>query len=202
MERHIQITFVILLALGIAACAPVTPATPTSDPRSTEGYYPLTILTGIAEIDSVLGAVASGDDRKLRSIIRFTDAKCTRAEGLGGPPKCRVGESEGMTVEVLPFLGSEGSFLHKEEIENWQGIDVTGLYAIYEVSSDVLVEEYYPAGKYAIMFIGKEGQPPVVLRIGDGRIVRVDHLFDSSPDALQATLEREAARVILPPLSQ
>lgn len=202
MKRHIQITFVILLALGIAACSPMTPATPISDSTPSEGYYPLTTQTSIAEIDSVLSAVASGDDRELRSVIQFTDAKCTRAEGLGGPPKCRVGESEGTTVEVLPFLGSEGSFLHKEEIENWQGIDVTGLYAIYEVSSDVLVEEYYPVGKYAIMFIGKEGQTPVVLRIGDGRVVRVDYLFDSSPDALQATLEREAAKVILPPLSQ
>lgn len=140
--------------------------------------------------------------KELRSLIQFTSAQCTQAEGLGGPPKCRAGESDDTSVEVLPFLGSEGSFLREDEIEDWQGIDVKGLYAIYEVSSDVRVEEYYPAGKYAIVLIGKEGQPSVVLRVSAGRIVRVDYLPGAPPEYLQATIQREAAKVILPPLNK
>lgn len=206
MKRSIRMACMILLVLGIVACSPVTPATqdaaPTSGPISTEGYYPLTTQTGLAEIDNVLAAVASGDGQELRSLIQFTSAQCTQAEGLGGPPKCRAGESEGTVVEVLPFLGPEGSFLHKDEIEDWQGIDVTGLYAIYEVSSDVRVEEYYPAGKYAILFVGKDGQSLIVLRVSDGRLVRIDYLFDVSPEFLQATIRREAAQFILPPPNQ
>lgn len=200
MKGYIQIVFMALLVLTNAACSPVTPAVPTSGPISTEGYHPLATRTGIAEIDSVLAVVASGDDQELRSLIQFTNAKCTQAEGLGGPPKCRAGESQGTPVEVLPFLGSEGSFLRKDEIADWQGIDMIGLYAIYEVSSEVTVEEYYPAGQYAILLLGEAGQSPVVLRVRNGRIVRVDYVLDGSPEALQATLQREAAKVILPPL--
>jgi hypothetical protein len=36
--------------------------------------------------------------------------------------------------------------------------------------------------------------------VGDGGIVRVDHLFDTSPEALNSILEREAADVILAPI--
>jgi hypothetical protein len=202
MQRHIRIAFLILLVLKSAACAPALSTITDSDAITTAGYHPLATQTDIAEVDNVLTVVASGDDQQLRSLIQFTTARCTQADGLGGPPKCRPGESEGTAVDVLPFLGSEGSFLHKDEIETWQGIDVTGLYAIYEVSSDVRVEEYYPAGKYAILFVGKEGQPSVVLRLSEGRIVRVDYLPNASPEYLQATLQREAAEIILSPLRQ
>jgi hypothetical protein len=132
-------------------------------------------------------------------VIQFTEAKCTHAEGLGGPPKCREGEAEGTPMEVLPFLGSEGSYLRREEIGNWQGIDVSALYAVYEVSSDVLAEEYFPAGEYVLVLIGTENGFPVALRVIDGRIVRVDDLFEPIPETLDALIQREASNVILAP---
>ncbi len=202
MKRQIQIVLVIVFFLGISACSPVTPVAPPSEPASANGYHPLTTRTGVDEIDTILDAVASGDDQQVRSLIQFTSAECTRAEGLGGPPKCLEGEAEGTTVEVLPFMGPEGSFLRKDEIGNWQGIDATGLYAVYEVSPAVIFEQYYPAGKYAIMLMGKEGQSPVVLRVENGRVVRVDYLPDSSLASLRAMLEREAGTVTLPPVEQ
>lgn len=202
MRRHIQIGVVILFVLGMVACSPVTPAMTTSDRTSAEGHYSLTTKTGVTEIDSVLAAVASGDDEKLRSLIQFTDARCTRAEGLGGPPKCREGEEEGMPVQVLPILGPEGHFFYKNEIEAWNGIDVSGLYAIYEVSSNAFSDENYPAGEYAIVFIGNVNEPAITLQLRDGRIVRVDYLFDDSLEILKQILERDAAEFVLPPLNQ
>jgi hypothetical protein len=197
MKRFALMILTIMLVSGLFACAPVAPPTQPAEP--VDGYYPLTTRTGIAAIDAVLEAAASGDVEELRLLFEFTNAQCTQREGLGGPPKCRAGEAEGTAVEALPFLGSEGGFLRRDEIENWQGIDVTGLYAIYEVSPAVSSEQYYPVGTYAILFLGQKNQPTVALRIGERGIVRVDDIFDSSPESLSALVQREASRVILAP---
>jgi hypothetical protein len=164
-----------------------------------EAVHPLTTRTGIEEIDRILDA--SGDMQKLRSLIQFTSTKCTRLDGLGGPPKCLPGEGEGSPVAVLPFLGPEGYFLRKDEIDNWQGFEVSGLFAIYEVSPNAFSDENYPAGQYAILFVGEENQPAVSLRVSNGRIVRVDSIFDRSPESLGEILQREAEKLILAPVT-
>ena len=150
----------------------------------------------------MLAAVASRDLQLLRSLVKFTPTKCTLRDGLGGPPKCLYGEGEGTPVEVLPLLGSEGSFIRKDGIENWQGIEVSGLYAIYRVSAAVKSEDYYPAGQIAVIFVAAENKPAVSLRLSEGGIVRVDHIFDTSPESLEAILQREAAELILAPISR
>ena len=202
--RNFPVILVLISILGVAACSPAPFITEqvasTLEPTQTEPYHPLTMRTGMEEIDLVLDAVASGDKQALLSLIQFTQAKCTHREGLGGPPKCEEGEAEATPMEVLPFLGSEGSYLRKEEIGKWQGIDVSAVYAVYEVdSSKILVEEYFPAGEYVIILIGAESQPSVALRVTDGRLVRVDDLFEPIPETLDALIQREASKVILAP---
>lgn len=204
MKRYSQLIFTVLLALGIHACAPVTPAPQeavlTAKPaESDQGYHPLTTRTGIQAIDNIIDAAGRGDVSALHPFIRFTTAKCTIQEGLGGPPKCRAGEAEETPIEVLPFLGPEGGFLRKDEIGNWRGIDISGVYAVYDVSPAVSSEQYYPVGEQAILFAGKDNQPSVALRISNGKIVRVDTIFDTSPEAIQEILRREASRVLLAP---
>jgi len=105
-------------------------------------------------------------------------------------------------MEVLPFTGGEGSFIHNDEIGNWPGIEVSGLYAIYRVSADVRSEEYYPAGEVAIIFVAPENRPAVSLRLSEGGIVRVDHIFDTSPQSLEDIFQREASELILAPVSR
>jgi hypothetical protein len=197
---------VLIIVFLVSACllrsAPTEATAPETQPTSAQNYHPLETRVGIEEIDTVLTAVPSGDVQLLRSLVKFTTAKCTLLEGLGGPPKCRPGEAEGALVEVLPFLGSEGSFIRKDEIENWQGIEVSGVYAIYRVSADVQFEENYPAGEVAIIFVAPENRPAVSLRLTEGGLVRVDHLFDISPQSLEANLQREASELILAPVSR
>ena len=206
MKYGFPLTLAILLILGIASCAPVTPATQATEsseqPESAEPYHPLTAQTGIEGIDQVLEAVASGDPQSLRSLIEFTEAVCTRQDGLGGPPKCREGEAEGTPVEVFSFLAGEGSFIRKEDIRDWPGIAAAGIYAVYEVNTAVISsEQYSPLGKYVILFGSGENQPAVALRIGERGIVRVDTIFDPSPENLSAMIGREASTVILAPKS-
>ena len=206
MKYGISLILAIVLILGIASCAPVTPATqePVSaeEPESAEPRHPLTTQTGIEGIDQVLEAVAGGDPQSLRSLIEFTNAVCTRQDGLGGPPKCREGEAEGTPVEVLSFLAGEGSFIRKEEIRDWPGITASGIYAVYEVNAAAISsEQYSPVGKYVILFVSGENQPAAALRIGERGIVRVDTIFDPSPENLNAMIEREASTVLLAPKS-
>jgi len=204
MKGHIRTALMVFLVMGIAACAPVDPATQEAivspQPQLADAFHPLSARTGLEDIDNILEVLAGGDAEELRSLVQFTNAECTQADGLGGPPKCRAGEAEGTPVEVLPFLGSEGGFLRKDEISNWQGVDAAGLYAVYKVSPAVIFEQYYPAGEYAIMLVGKEDQSPVVLRVDAGRIVRVD--YPPGAESLKTILQNEAGTVILEPVDR
>jgi hypothetical protein len=202
MRLYFHITLIALLIFGISACFPLKATTQeaTSQPATAKTYHPLTTRTGIEEVDRILEA--SGDVQMLRSLIQFTIAKCARLEGLGGPPKCPENETEGTPVEVLPFLGPEGSFIRRDEIDKWPGFEVSGLYAIYKVSPEAYSEQYYPAGQYAILFVGKENQPAISLRVTKSGIVRVDYVFDDSPESLEAILQREAAKLIVAPVSR
>ena len=203
MKQRAQIALMIFLALALFACAPVTPATleAATQPAATSAltYHPLTVRSGMAKIDSILDAVASDDVQRLRSLIEFTEAECTQREGFGGPPKCREGDAEGTPVEALPFLGAEGGHLRKDELEGWPGIDASGLYGIYENSSDVYEDEFFPAGEHTILLAGSRDGQPIALRIGDSGIVRIDYLFDFGRNSLEDILQREAANMILAP---
>jgi hypothetical protein len=203
MKISIRTLYLVLLAFALFACSAMTPATPAPQPtpsEPSEGFYPLTTQTGIEDVDNIVDVVASGDVQMLRSLIQFTNTKCTTAHGLGGPPKCRDGEAEGTPVDVLPIFGSEGHFFHKEDIDKWPGVNADGLYAVYAVSADFVSDPDYPSGKYAVMFVDKKNAAVLSLRVDQGKIVRVDYLLDTSPEQLNGWLEREASNVILAPV--
>ena len=153
----------------------------------------------IADIDVVLDAVESGDPQRVREKLHFMTLGCTSAEGLGGPPKCCENESDGTLVEVFPFLGSEGGYLHKENLDLWTGIDVTQLYAIYRNSENAYSDANFPAGEYAILFLSVGDFPGTILQIAGGQIARIDTIFDTSPAGLAKILNRDASELILPP---
>jgi hypothetical protein len=212
MNRAFGLSLGILLILS-TACSPVAPAisadtpaiptvTPTQPSVPSEAYHPLDTRTGMAQVDRVLDAVATGDPQALHSVVQFTELGCTHQEGFGGPPKCREGEAEANPVRALAFLGSEGGHIRQDEIEQWTGVAADGIYAIYEASPEVYADEYFPAGQYAVVLINQRDMYGTVLRVVESGIVRVDTLFDISPESLDATLEREAETMILAPVGQ
>ena len=71
-----------------------------------------------AELDPVISAVLSNDLEARRALIHFTTAGCTNAQGLGGPPKCEPGQTEGTPVQYLPILGpGEGVTVLPEDLD-------------------------------------------------------------------------------------
>lgn len=193
--KHTHI-FLILFALFLYSCSPAATASP---PPDQEVGYLLDTKTGIEDVDNVLAAVASGNSEALHALIRYTVAPCTKADGLGGPPKCREGEAEGTLLEVLPFIGSEGGHMRKDEISTWQGVGAERVYAVYRVSETALNEKFYPAGEYLVIFTPQEGGEASILRLAKGGIVRVDTVFGEFPSSLETIIERDTSEVILPP---
>ena len=205
MGRTRQITNLLFVALLASACLPMTTPTPAATapvplPTSAEKYYSFDSPTTMEEIDTILAAVNSNDKQKLTDLFGYTTIACkTIVNGLGGPPPCREGEADGTLVEVLPVLSHEGYYLYKDEISNWPGLDVAGLYAVYQVSESAYSDENFPKGDFAVILAGNENIPRIILHITNKGIVRMDDILDNAPDALQAVLERDAERVILAP---
>lgn len=139
------------------------------------------VKTGVDELDLIIQIVLEGDIQTLRSLVRYTIAECTFEDGLGGPPKCPEGEVGGGTVEVLPFIGPEGHFIRKEEIDSWSGVNAKNIYAVYSVSATAYSDPIYPSGEYAIAFINEAGFLITTLQIIEGQIVRVDTNLGNPP---------------------
>jgi hypothetical protein len=195
MHSRILLISFLMMAMSLSACLPIETESVVGEEDAE--LSPPSSRTGIAYIDIVLDAVENDNPEQLRALLRFINIPCTNAEGLGGPPKCRDSESEGAFVEVFPFLGSEGGYLHKENLDLWTGIDVTQLYAVYQNSDNVYSDENFPAGEYAILFLSEDDFPGTILQITDGLIVRIDTVFDTSPEGLATILKRDALELIL-----
>jgi hypothetical protein len=174
--KTLAASFVVLLLAGCSSSTPIPPTAPVS------GTTERGVETGMEALDRVIQIVLDGDMNALRSIIRYAEAGCTFADGLGGPPKCKDGEDEGETVEVLPFLGPEGHFIRKDDINSWTGIDASDLYAVYLVSGSAFSDPIYPSGQYAIAFINEARFLITTLQIVEGNIVRVDSHMGNPPE--------------------
>ena len=87
------------------------------------------------------------------------------------------GEPRGTAVDVLPVLGpGEGSFLRESEMNSWVGPTLARLYAAYRVSGAAYSDENYPAGEYALVFLGDGASlAAVTLQVRHGRVVRIDY---------------------------
>jgi hypothetical protein len=154
--------------------------------------------TGFAELDKIIAVALGGNVTELQQLLGFTSTNCTFAEGLGAPPKCLKTEKEGDPVEVLPFLGPEGNFLRKEDIGSWQGLEVSELYAVYQVSESAYSDKNFPTGEYAIVFIGnQEKKISITLQVKHGKIIRIDYGFVYPPEIRPDNV----VRYLIPPIN-
>lgn len=186
-------------AAALPATETVSSITNPSIPSTQSGQlYPLTTETGQPEIDALLAVLANGDKQALIGQFSYLSTACQTVNGLGGPPACRAGEPEGTLVSVLPTLGSEGSFIHADAVDAFPGLEVAGIYAIFQNSASAYQEDLFPAGEYTILLRGAGGVPGYALRVADGKIVRLEYYFDLS--AFRTLLSRDAAQFILEPV--
>jgi hypothetical protein len=177
----------------------VTPRAP--EPRPTAGPlrpHASSARTGIAEVDRAIDGVLNADRDSLRALVHFLTTPCTNRQGLGGPPKCNPGETEGTPVEVFPVGGVEGSFARRVDIDRLLQISVTGLYAVYEAPAAAYQEDYWPAGDYGVAFLRPDNSFLIAI-VGPNGIVRLDNLPPVGvPDDLSRWM---GGKMVLPPVA-
>jgi hypothetical protein len=137
--------------------------------------------TGLPELDQLAKVILTNDLAARRELVRYTTAGCSNADGLGGPPKCQPGQSEGTPVDYLPVLGpGEGVPVLPEAIDETLDFQAEELYAAYRRADEPVRDIYYRPGEYGLFFTtGEQGAAiQYVLVHADmaGRIVRLDYL--------------------------
>lgn len=129
------------------------------------------------ELEPILRAMLVGPTTEQLELIQYADLACANVDALGGPPPCPVGVPEGTVLQVLPMLGSEGTFATSQEMEQiLTNLSLNDLYAVYRVLPGPNDDSNYPVGEYAMIFERETNDPLVslVLRVLDGMIVRMD----------------------------
>jgi hypothetical protein len=179
LEVNMFTRFLIVMTIAVMMISACTPVESTA--VFEVGIEPATAITSNQDVRDELGPIlrvmlgGALDDQI--AVIQYTRVACTTVEGLGGPPPCPEGVAEGTEIEVFPTLGSEGSFVAPENMQTFLSNSILkSLYAVYRVKPNPNIEPYFPEGEYAMLFERdlNDISLPVVLRVVDGRIVRMD----------------------------
>jgi hypothetical protein len=151
---------------------------PTIEPTQATlqlALHPSQARTGLAEIDRIIDALLLHDFPAIKDLTSYSNLPCRIVDGLGGPPRCEEGESEGTIVEAVPFLGPEGFHQRIADYESWSGPDVLGLLAVYRNSGEVWSDPNFPAGDYGLVFLLSRGIEVLTLQVTEGKIIRYDY---------------------------
>ncbi|MCB0037821.1 MAG: LysM peptidoglycan-binding domain-containing protein, partial [Anaerolineales bacterium] len=123
-------------------------------------------------IEPVLTAVLHNDTAAKLALTQLVTQGCTTAAGLGGPPKCADGQSDGTPVDYFPLMGpGHGEPILPERLPEVLDFTVERLYAIVEVPAAEYRDGSWPSGEYALLF--ETATLPVAVLVDQGRIVRL-----------------------------
>lgn len=157
--------------------AVVTPS--LTPPVDFPGFHPVETVSGIPTIDAIIVAAVDGRASDLAALTRFSRVACaTQPIGVGSPPRCQAGESDGQPIEVLPATACEGLFIRPGDlIGRYQGMlqPPKRLYAVFAAESQDVVS-VTPEPAYGIV-LGRELsdiESPRLFIDGSGKIVQVD----------------------------
>ncbi len=136
-------------AQGAAACASLGPR---DLPAS---YAPATV--------ALIDALERRDAEAVGDALQIRAEPCTRAEGLGGPPKCVDDDPEGTPYEVFRFIDCEGGWVPISSIPEFtQGIlEAIGPLAAYGTLDPAEAQALYREGDTLVVFAPAEGLPAI-----------------------------------------
>lgn len=156
--------------------------------------------TGRPVFDRLAELVQIPDIPSLVAAVKYTEAPCTKRQGIGGPPQCTESEAEGTTVRYMPLLACEGQHVRPDLVAVVLGGQLRSpkLYSVFELKDPNF--RYFPLGEFGMVFelppSGTEG-----LMIGvdrDGGIISLVRLCGGSPAELM--MRYRGAEVLLAPL--
>ena len=169
------------------------PAPGLTDPNANSAYpapYTAGTTTGVAAVDKVLAVLSSSNAADIQALLVYASSGCTKAEGLGGPPKCKENEAEGTQVEGFPVLGAEGSWTRKGEVpaeavllEQPTGAGAsTVVWSIGEADGSAI--EFAPGARDALTYV--VGTSSAARDFASSRIADAGAPPQASPNSLKA----------------
>lgn len=124
-------------------------------------------------IEPVLTAVLHNDTAAKLALTQLVTEGCTTETGLGGPPKCADGQSDGTPIDYFPLMGpGHGEPILPERLPEVMEFAVNRLYAIVKIPAAEYRSGSWPSGEYALLF--ETGSLPVTLLVDQGQIVRLN----------------------------
>ncbi len=169
-----------ILPLNFVSPEPAATSTPEVEIRH----------TGVAEVDAVIDAVASGDEAAIRELTLFQSVPCVgpTPANLGGPPLCLEDEPFDTIVSVLRGVGCHGDYGRQADILNV----ISGLppspYAAYGADGQYNIVYSYGAGTEAI---------GAGLVVEEGRITGLTNRCAQGPEVFIEHVPPE--QIVLPP---
>lgn len=175
------------LSLALVACdgddedgtpSPIVPTaslTLTASPEASE--TPVAAegdrRTGDPQLDAIIEAVEARDVTALAELVEYQQIGCTFAQGLGGPPKCEPGMTEGEETRMFPVASCEGTWTRTAtQVLGSFVQDTRGLYAAAEPLGDSSLGGEWPVADTLLVFhVDDTVTPGIRLHVADGRIV-------------------------------
>ncbi len=163
------------------------------------GYAPGT-LTGNSDVDPVIAAIASGKRERITAVTHFSAVPCTTtAQGIGSPPQCPEGVSEGTPVDALPTSSCEGGYWPRADYEARHELGKWSADEIYAVLSLPRSADRGPG--YRIIFLNRTPGGAIwgrSLMVAGGKITAIVGGCGSAPEEI-ARQSGPDATYILPP---
>jgi len=177
---RVLVLAVLVVAMLVVACDGDDTTESTADATSIATQEPADTSvgepTGIPDIDRALATVFSGDEPAVEALIEYTPTACeAEPAGLGSPPMCLDGESDGELIDVFPQAQCEGFYARPEDMGTAiESLTVPGpnLRAVFTFANG------WPPGDYIAIYDGVGNDRPAdwvfaVILSSDGTIVGV-----------------------------
>jgi hypothetical protein len=155
----------LLAVLMTVACSRDTGTQPTTTPARSATSVPTTTRTTAPATATataplprvaqrVIDAVAVRDGPTLTSMAEYQHVPCTTRQGLGVPPKCKPGDSEGTTYTVFATGSCEGTWTDDASLPLSGISSLAGpVYAVAAVTPPQPdPEPEWPKGSYIVLF--------------------------------------------------
>lgn len=151
-------------ATVVATPTPGSGAVLTLSPGASPPNLPFPFTPGLPIPDVVRDVVLNVATSNIDGLVALAKAQqiaCTTAQGAGGPPKCKPGDSPGTTYTVFPTGSCQGEWSTdaRAAISSLFAQPVV-LYAAVDVKApNPDPEPSWPKGQHAVMFSANSGGP-------------------------------------------
>ena len=135
---------------------------------------PVPRVSGDSEIDALVSVLIDGDWARLPDLwVRVPTPCATNPQGVGAPPLCPQGGSDGDLVDVARLSACEGTYLLEdddfERIFRSYSAFPRELYAVYRSQVESHFDGFLPAGEYTIVLRDVYGDSAQAWHVAGGR---------------------------------